>query len=405
MASESRRQQAAQRRMERSVNQRPCGTTVPEVIEADVVADGTRDLGAVLESFLATVVKLANAYAGAVRSLRHDGCTLRLVAAVGLPGEAVRAESIVGSCGVCGEAARGSGVRVAEDPSGCDKLALAAFFGKPRSGTVAVPLEYKGETVGVFTLFFEGVNQLRPEVINLLRPIGELLGLALENARLESEKLRASVAHERRAMAGEIHDSLAQSLTFMRMRMPLLADAIRRDERERALAYCTDVTDELALANRRLRELITHFRAGMDAPGLQRALADVVRSFRAQTGIELDFQSHVPGLALAPTHEVQVYHIVREALANVRKHSGARHASLRLAREGDHAVLTVEDDGTGVDAARPARRDDLPHFGLDIMRQRAKSIGASIDVARLASGGTRVRLTLPAGSVAQRSAG
>jgi two-component system nitrate/nitrite sensor histidine kinase NarX len=329
---------------------------------------------------------------------------LRLVAAVGLPDDAVRAESVVGPCGVCGEAARGSDVRLAEDASGCDKLALAAFFGKPHSGTVAVPLDYKGETIGVFTLFFEGVNQLRPEVIHLLRPIGQLLGLALENARLERDKLRASVAQERRVMASEIHDSLAQSLTFVRMRMPLLADAIDRNERERARAYCADVGDELARANRRLRELMTHFRTGMDAPGLQRALADVARGFHAQTGIELDFQPRVLDLALPATHEVQVYHIVREALANVRKHSGAKHACVVLDREGDRAVITVEDDGGGIGAAPATGDDGMPHFGLDIMRQRAKSVGGSIDVERLAAGGTRVRVTLPAGSPAQRSA-
>jgi two-component system nitrate/nitrite sensor histidine kinase NarX len=367
----------------------------PDPVAVDHAADDLAELGGVLQAFLATVVKLASAYAGAVRSLSHDGGKLRLVAAVGLPDAAVDAESVVGPCGVCGAAARGTGVHVATDASRCDKLALAGFFGKPHAGTVAVPLEYKGATVGVFTLFFEGVNQLRPEVIHLLRPIGQLLGLALENARLEREKVRTSVALERRAMACEIHDSLAQSLTFVRMRMPLLTDAIREDNRDGALAYCTDVNDELAGANRRLRELITHFRSGMDAPGLQRALADVASSFRAQTGIALDFEATAPDLVLAPADEVQVYHIVREALANVRKHSGAKHAWLSVDRDDDAAVITIEDDGAGVGEAAEANDDGMPHFGLDIMRQRAKSAGGSIDVESLAGGGTRVRLTIP----------
>jgi two-component system nitrate/nitrite sensor histidine kinase NarX len=377
------------------------GNTRPAVEVDDVGAADMRELGAVLEAFLATVVRIANAYAGVVRSLTEDGSSLRLVAAVGLSQDVVRHEAMVGQCGVCGEAARHSGVHVACDASGCDKLALADYFGKPRSGAVAVPLEYKGATIGVFTLFFESVNRLRPEVIHLLRPIGQLLGLALENARLERDKVRASLAQERRAIASEIHDSLAQSLTFVRMRMPLLVDAIGKGERAGALELCADVGDELSSANRRLRELITHFRAGMDAPGLQHALADIAAGFKAQSGIELDFRSRVPELELAPEHEVNVYHIVREALANVRKHSGAKHASIELDRDGELATITIEDDGVGVRAA--PRSDDAPHFGLDIMRQRASAVGGSVAVETTASGGTRVRLTLPAPSPKSRN--
>lgn len=391
------------------MNQGAVTALTPQSTMADPATEDARELGLALKPFLATVVNLANAYAGAVRSLTPDGCMLRLVAAVGLPEDVMRHEAVVGSCGVCGQAARGDGVLVASDKSGCDKLALAAYFGKPRSGTVAVPLEYKGRTVGVFTLFIDGVEQLRAEVIHLLRPIGELLGLALENARLEREKVRASLDQERRTMAGEIHDSLAQSLTFVRMRMPLLTEAIDKQDRTRALGYCADVNDELARANRRLRELITHFRTGMDAPGLHRALGDIAASFYSQTGIELDFQSRVPDFELPAGDQMQVYHIVREALANVRKHSGAKHASVRLDRDGDWARITIEDDGAGVHAlplADAANEDDDagPHFGLDIMRQRAKAVGGRIDVESVPSGGTRVRLTFPTVSAAQRSA-
>ncbi len=92
----------------------PGATTAlqPEIRTIDPASDEVRELDSALEPFLATVVKLANAYAGAVRALTPDGCTLRLVAAVGLSNDVVRHESIVGACGVCGEAARGDGSTV-----------------------------------------------------------------------------------------------------------------------------------------------------------------------------------------------------------------------------------------------------------------------------------------------------
>jgi two-component system, NarL family, nitrate/nitrite sensor histidine kinase NarX len=356
--------------------------------------DEEQALSAALEAFLATVVKLARARAGAVRALTPDAATLRLVAAVGLPDDVVRTESIVGACGVCGEAAGGCGVRIADDPTGCGRLAAREFIGGVCMGTIAVPLEYKGRTVGVFTLFFESVDDMRAEVINLLRPIGQLLGLALENAKLQGDQMRSSLAQERRVMASEIHDSLAQSITFVRMRMPLLTDAIAQGDQTRALKYCADVTDELGDANRRLRELITQFRTSMDAPGLHRALADIAGSFHARTGIVLEFQSRVPELDLPVAKEMQVYHIVTEALANVSRHSGAQHVRVALDRDGDRAVLVVEDDGRGLAPKAPRQRD--LHFGLDIMRQRAKMIGGRVDVEAAAGGGTRVRLSFPA---------
>ncbi len=186
-------------------------------------------------------------------------------------------EALIDPCGVCGDALRGDGVRVADDPARCGSLAVDSYFKKVCTGTVAVPLEYKGRSVGVFTLFFDGVHSLRAEVIHLLRPVGQLFGLALENERLERENLQSSLVHERQTMAAEIHDSLAQSLTFMRMRMPLLQDAILREDQPRASKYAKDVNDELGTASRRIRELVTHFRAGMDAQGLQRALEQTAR--------------------------------------------------------------------------------------------------------------------------------
>jgi len=357
-----------------------------------------------LEAFLVTVVKLTGAQAGAVRTVAADGDSLRLVAAYGLPGEALASEALIGSCGVCTEALRGDGVQVADDPSRCGRLAADGSVAKSRTGTVAVPLEYKGRTVGVFTLFFEGVHNLRGDVIHLLRPVGQLFGLTLENARLERENLQASLLHERQTMAGEIHDSLAQSLAFVRMRMPLLKDAVAQQDTRRAQRYCGDIDEELGAANRRMRELITHSRAGMDAHGLRRALEQVAASFFDRTGITLDFDCRVDDFRLSADREVEVFHIVQEALANVRKHSGAKHARLRVARRGGELVLEVDDDGAGFPAVGAGGRlGARSSFGLKIMKERAESIGARISFGRASKRGARVTLRVPLAGVAARA--
>jgi len=351
-----------------------------------------------LDAFLVTVVRLAGARAGAVRALTPEGDQLRLVAAWGLPNDVLAREALIGPCGVCGEALQGDGVRVAENASRCGRLAVDDFFKRICTGTVAVPLEYKERPVGVFTLFFDGVRDLRGEVIHLLRPVGQLFGLALENARLERENLQASLVQERQTIAGELHDSLAQSLTFMRMRIPLLQDAISQHDTNRALKYCQDVNEELGSANRRVRELITHFRAGMDAQGLHRALEQLADTFYERSGVNLEFECLVPELRLAAAVEVQTFHILQEALANVRRHSGARHARLRIERDGPELVFSVYDDGCGFAlqaAASPTKARSS--FGREIMDERAQAIGARLSFENPPEGGARVVIRIPAG--------
>jgi two-component system nitrate/nitrite sensor histidine kinase NarX len=352
-----------------------------------------------LDAFLVTVVRLAGARAGAVRTLTPEGDKLRLVAAWGLPDDVLAREALIGPCGVCGDALHGDDVRVADSASPCGTLAVDSFFEQVCTGTVAVPLEYKGRSVGVFTLFFDGVHSLRGEVIHLLRPVGQLFGLALENARLERENLQSSLVHERQTIAGELHDSLAQSLTFVRMRMPLLQDAIAQQDTLQAQKYCRDVNDELGSANRRMRELITHFRAGMDGQGLQRALEQMADTFYERTGVALEFDCRIPELRLPAEVEVQAFHIVQEALANVRRHSGARRAWLRIEREGADVVFSVHDDGRGFARSVPSpRRTVRTSFGLEIMRERAQAIGAHVAFENMPDGGARVVVRIPAGA-------
>jgi two-component system nitrate/nitrite sensor histidine kinase NarX len=199
-------------------------------------------------------------------------------------------------------------------------------------------------------------------------------------------------------MAAEIHDSLAQSLTFVRMRMPLLRDAVSRQDEARALRYCNDLDQELGSANRRMRELITHFRAGMGAQGLEHALGQAADTFREQTGIPLEFDCRVPGFELPADQEVQIFHMVQEALANVRRHSGAHSVKLWVDRSGDELVFGIDDDGSGFPEPVGAGADPaaLPSsFGLEIMRQRAQSIGARVSFERAPGRGARVAIRVP----------
>jgi two-component system nitrate/nitrite sensor histidine kinase NarX len=149
----------------------------------------------------------------------------------------------------------------------------------------------------------------------------------------------------------------------------------------------------------------------MDPLGLAHALSELVDGFNDRTGILLDYQSRVSDLRLTVDQEAQVFFIVQEALANVARHSGAKRARLIFEGSGDYYAVTVEDDGkggqgffaianrTGGFEEHPRLRD---HFGLSIMRERARKIGGRVEVANLPEGGFRVRLIFPAMPVKEK---
>jgi two-component system nitrate/nitrite sensor histidine kinase NarX len=353
-----------------------------------------RELDTLLGQFLGPIVRLAGAQAGLVRVLSDDGEHMRLVGDVGLPPEVRLAElSVDRHCGTCGVAADSEAPAWTADMDACARHhPNDARFYQGRRRMLAMPLRHRGRLLGLYNLFFDSEAELGADVQTVLRAIGELLGLALHNARLERETLASTVMSERRFLASEVHDSIAQSLAFVNMRLPLLQDAMRAHDDALAQKYFDDVEQAMGSIQSNLREILTNFRAAMDPQGLLHALRGLARDFEQRAGIPLQVQCEAADLGLTVEQEVQVFHIVQEALANVARHARARHAWLSLAHRGTHLDVRVEDDGRGVAGLPP---DGGAHFGLDIMNERAQRLGGVVEIGPRASGGTRVRLTVP----------
>ncbi len=364
------------------------------------------DVEELLGRFLGTMLRLAKASAGAVRVITTDGRHLRLVAARGLPHEVVERERLVPiDCGQCGNAIADNRSRYEIDLHDCALRTHHPYFGRDCQAMVVVPLQHGGQLQGTYNLFLPERFELPEEVAVLFRSIGEHLGMALENVRLKRENLRITLMNERQMMAAEVHDSLAQTLAYMKMRMALLQDALRDQNDEGACKYAGDVGQALDEAYRQLRELLVQFRNRMNPLGLQAALKQLASNFSERSGIALEMRNRVVDLRLGVDQEAQVFFIVQEALANVGRHSGASRAVLTFEGAGDHYVVTVDDNGRGGQgffaiANRTGGFDEHPHlrdhFGLSIMRDRARLIGGRVEVANLPAGGFRVRLMFPA---------
>lgn len=353
-----------------------------------------RELETLLGQFLGPIVRLAGAQAGVVRILSEDGEHMRMVGDVGLPPEVRIAELLVDRhCGTCGVAADSDAPAWTLDMSSCARHhpSEARFYRDCRR-MLAVPLRHRDRLLGLYNLFFCSEAELGADVQTVLRAIGELLGLALHNARLERETLASTVMTERKFLASEVHDSIAQSLAFVNMRLPLLQDAMQAHDDTLSQKYFADVEQAMGSIQCNLREILTNFRVAMDPQGLLHAVQVLAAEFRQRAGIPLQLQCEAPELGLTSEQEVQVFHIVQEALANVGRHARATQAWLTLSHRGSHLDVRVEDDGRGVAALQA---DGRAHFGLDIMNERAQRLGGVVEIGPREGGGTRVRLTVP----------
>ncbi|MGA8147766.1 MAG: ATP-binding protein [Gallionellaceae bacterium] len=372
-------------------------TQEPRVERVSSLGSGDRNSAAtygdelrmLLDGFLETIIKSVGARAGAIRVLSPGGRELHIAGAVGLPPDVFECESQVElSCGVCGMAASDGDIHAA-DAAACAWRSGPGFFGGECRSVVAVPLNFRGKLVGIFNLFFESGEKIADDSAPMLHVFAEMIGISLENARLARENRRMSLMGERQAIANEIHDSLAQTLVYSRMRTSMLQEAIRRKDDLLAYKCLRDVNEALESGQKSVRELITHFRCQMDPLGLQHALQVLVDGFRERTEIELEYSNKILDSGLPSEHELQIYHIVREVLTNIAVHSGATRARLLALHSGARFVFTIEDNGTGISAN--TRMEG--HYGLTIMRERAQRIGAEIEVESAEGHGTIVRLS------------
>jgi len=344
-----------------------------------------------LDGFLDTFIELVDARAASVRLATGDGHT-RMIASRGLAPEVVERDRLMPAGGCpCGWATSEGGMRIQQGSARC-----AALVGRPMLEPdcvefVAVPVQYQDRILGVYNLFLDRpLAAMGEDMPDLLISVGRHLGLAIEKARLESEARRLAILEERNLIGNELHDSLAQSLIGMRLQLKLLGESLERKDFGGAQYEANRLRRAMAQANDDLRELLTNYRLKIDEAGLAQTLASLVDRFARDTGIAVFFQNECRSLPLTPAQEIQVFFIIQEALANIRKHSGARNVRIMLANEGDLYTVLIEDDGLGMADAGAGVAGE--HAGLAIMRERTERLHGQIVIESEPGEGTRIVL-------------
>lgn len=209
-----------------------------------------------------------------------------------------------------------------------------------------------------------------------------------------------SIQEEERAqIARQIHDDPVQKMTALALRLQLL-DSVLEDEAQRERLH--DTLEVVSMTTRSLRRLLFD----LSPPALERdGLAAAVRECVAQYSDELQCRVDVTDLLPfeAPAHvRTTAFQVIREALANVRKHSRAGHVEVVLEARDRGLYASIHDDGQGFDP--PTIAWQAGHLGLGSMRDRAELAGGRLDIRSALSEGTTVELWLPVDGSADESA-
>ena len=356
------------------------------------------------EEFLSRVVPAVSASAGSIRLLDFERKRTDLVASTGLPADVQTAEqcSELEAC-LCGHKDKGGeGGKPSENPSGqsaCfydarDYGNLPFVTGHPGFARVSVfPILYKSEELGILTLYFSDGIELGENDDSLLRTLCGQLGVSIANSRFAQERSQLAVLQERNLIAQGLHDSIAQTLTFLNLQVQMLDSAYKAGEKEQMEENIRFLTDGVQECYDDVRELLLNFRTKISNKDFPEAVTSLLARFEQQTQIEVDTAWRDDGPSLNNDEQLQVIFILQESLSNIRKHAQAHHVVVELDNRHDF-TLRIRDDGVGFDTGRLKNMSEA-HVGLGIMQERARRINAVLSVESQPHQGTTVTLVLP----------
>ena len=222
------------------------------------------------------------------------------------------------------------------------------------------------------------------------------------NVNVSAGIRHAAVLEERRRLSREIHDNLAQTLSGINWDAESLCQVVASGDMDKARSQAMEIRGAVQTVQREVRENIDFLRRDdLETLGLANHLADHARQLARASGLRCEVHVadvHVPLPRLA---EIELLCIAQEALSNVKKHACAKNVKVSLASSTEQVEMVIKDDGAGFDPeGRKSRRfTSIRSHGLQVMAERAASIGGTLAIAAEMGAGTEVRVVVPSKSL------
>lgn len=258
---------------------------------------------------------------------------------------------------------------------------------------MATPLMCRDENVmGALVVTSMRTKAFNQRKLSMLQTVTSQAALVVQNVSLMAELEYKTLIDERTRLAREIHDGLAQTLGFLKLKMAQMKIYAEQSDFERLIETIPVCHDTLADAYQEARQAIDGLRITANGDGLDGWLRQTANEFHENSGLLVHICDPVDEADLPPEVHAQLIRIVQEALNNIRKHANGEQAWVSCQEIKGDLILEVRDDGSGFDI------EDIPQssqYGLRGMRERAELIGADIQIISIPMQGTVVRVRLP----------
>jgi signal transduction histidine kinase len=230
-------------------------------------------------------------------------------------------------------------------------------------------------------------NRYGPKDVELLNGLVEPLGVAIDNARWFSRLRSIGADEERSRIARDLHDQIGQSLAYLGFE---LDRAVKVTSRSKFQPVIVDLRDQVRSVVKEVRETLYDLRVDVsDAQDVGATMQLFCDRVHERSGLEIKIDRHETG-RLPLLQERELWRIAKEAVMNAERHAKASTLAIRWQCDGKRAELEVADDGIGFDRRR-GREDS---YGIVGMRERATTIGATLDIRSARGAGTTVRVVL-----------
>ncbi|WP_298869585.1 histidine kinase [uncultured Psychrobacter sp.] len=216
----------------------------------------------------------------------------------------------------------------------------------------------------------------------LIVALTNLISTALSLRKQRQQEHQLILFEERSTIARELHDSLAQSLSYLKIQVSVLERHLKNAGSEPVKAPVAQNIEQIKMglgsAYQQLRDLLVTFRLTIDNDNFDEALHDAASEFASKGGFNITVHNHIMTLNLSATEQIDLIQIAREALSNISRHAKAQNVAIHLEYEdGDkYIVMSIIDDGVGMSGGV----DQTQHHGLMIMKERAHNIGGELIV-------------------------
>ncbi|QTN43238.1 histidine kinase [Marinobacter salsuginis] len=270
-------------------------------------------------------------------------------------------------------------------PEAYDELPVESNDGR----RLLLPIRTPGQLLGTLEVWYPAEEGLSKTSRRLLETLSDQLATAIFLERQITEEQQQTLAEERTVIARELHDSLAQSLSYLKMQVARMRRLnIEGDQKETHESILNELSTGLNSAYRQLRELLATFRLKLDTPDLFTALIKTIEEFSERLGKPVELQYNLPPQTLSPNEEIHTLQIVREGLANAVKHADATDITVDVLFESPQVRVRIRDNGKGL----PGSDQPVNHYGLIIMQDRARTLGGKVEVSNRDEGGVEVSL-------------